>query len=156
MRFYLLMLWIGLMSSAIGCSKKPANEPEIKYVGVSKNFMPQNKQDSMILEFSFIDGDGDLGNDSEDAIFVRDSRDNSLVATYQIPQHLQSDKKKCQEGTITLVIYSRCCVYADSSSCYPNGNVGLDSLYYSLQMRDRAGNWSNTIQSELIELDCSR
>jgi len=152
--YLLLLLWLALL--AVGCGKKPPNEPEIKYVGVSKPFMPQNGQDSMILEFSFTDGDGDLGSDGEDAIFIRDSRDSSLVATYQIPQYLQSNKKKCQEGTITLVVYSRCCVYNDGTSCYANPNVGLDSLYYLVQMRDRAGNWSNTIQTELIELDCSR
>ncbi len=156
MRFYLSFALFLAVLSIFACGKKPPNEPAIKYVGTNKTFMVQNRQDSMLLEFSFTDGDGDLGDGSQDAIFIRDSRDSSIVATYQIPAYLQSDKKKCQEGTITLLVYSRCCVYADSSSCYPNSLIGLDSLFYELQMRDRAGNWSNTIQTELIELDCNR
>ena len=78
----------------ISCKKKPPIEPTIEYIGVSKSFMSQNRQDSMILEFSFVDGDGDLGIDGEDAIFVQDSRDSTVVAAYQIPNYLQFDKKK--------------------------------------------------------------
>lgn len=136
------------------CKDKYAKEPAIEFMSVSKSFMTQNGVDSMQLRFSFVDGDGDIGNEEEDNVFVSDARTNQLVASYRIPEYTPNPKQTFRKGEISLVVYAQCCIYPDSTSCYVNAAHPLDTLRYLVQVRDKAGNWSNVIETSPVVLDC--
>lgn len=117
--------------------------------------MVQNGADSLLVTFSFEDGDGNIGNDVEDNVFVRDARTHQLVARYRIPEmNANRNRKGSRQGDITLILYSQCCIYPDSSSCYANSVFPVDTMSYTIQVIDKAGNSSNVITTDRIQLDC--
>lgn len=118
--------------------------------------MPQGGTDSLYLKFSFKDGDGDIGSDKIDNVFVSDSRTDSIIAAYRIPDYLGSTpNNSSREGEITLVIYSQCCIYSNGSSCQPNTVEPEQTMTYEIQIQDKAGNYSNKIQTSELTLECS-
>jgi hypothetical protein len=72
------------------CVKPPdyPDEPVIDFKTLSKNTMYQATfgQDSVVITFSFTDGDGDLGfQDDQSSIFIVDGRDSFSKPPYRIP-----------------------------------------------------------------------
>lgn len=149
-----LLIFSILFFSITACRKTDPPEPALTYLSISKGFMAQNGQDSLLLTFSFTDGDGDIGNDTEDNIFVTDSRTNQLIASYRIPEVDENSSKNGRQGDITLILYSQCCIYPDSSSCYASTVFPTDSMSYKIQVKDKAGNLSNIISTDAVQLDC--
>lgn len=145
-----------ITSLGIACRKQHAIEPTLSYKGISKSLLLQNRQDSVIIDLAYEDGDGDLGSDTEDQIFVTDLRTDSLVATYRIPPFPNPDKKQYREGTIRLLLYSGCCMYANGTSCTINFSEPRDSVRYSIYIKDRAGHVSPAIYTDWLELDCTK
>jgi hypothetical protein len=152
---YKYCLWM-LLFGFFACGKRPPKEPVLTYKSISKYILNQNRQDSVLVEFGFTDGDGDLGSSTDYQIFVRDDRTDSIVGQYKIPPFDNPDKKICREGTMRVIVYAGCCIYPNRTSCYPNASIPLDSVKYKVQVQDRAGNVSNMIETELIQLDCTR
>jgi len=151
------ILYIVLLMSLIwttSCKKKYPLEPVIEFETVSKSFMTQNGADSMQLTFSFTDGDDNLGSNTADNIFLMDGRNDQMIASYMLPKYEDNSNQNFRKGEVTLVVYSRCCVYPDSSSCYLNSDYPLDSMTYKLQVQDEDGNFSNIIETSVINLDC--
>lgn len=148
-------LLLGLfLLGIVACKDKYPAEPSIEFISVSKNYLTQNGADSLQLKFSFVDGDGDIGDEETDNVFVTDARTGQVVASYRIPEYTENTKHTYRKGEISLIVYSQCCIYPDSSSCYANAAYPLDSMVYTVQVRDKAGNWSNTIESSIVQLDC--
>jgi hypothetical protein len=147
-----ISLWLLSLSA---CRKTPAGpEPIIEVKTVSKVFLKQNGQDSLYLTLGFEDAEGDLGSESVDNILVSDGRTGNLLASYRIPNYL-NDQNAYRKGEITLVVYSGCCIYSDSTSCRPNPAVSTDTMKYQIKIRDQAGNWSNEVLSPNIVLECN-
>lgn len=128
--------------------------PSIEIKSISKYTMRQNGQDSLLLELEFEDHDGDIGDDVSQTLFISDSRTDSLLATYLVPRISTSDRLRRAKGSISVVVYSACCKYSDGTSCYPNPNSPTDTVRYKVQLQDRAGNLSNSISSDRINLTC--
>jgi hypothetical protein len=141
-----------LIFSFWGCDKYQSDIPRITFISNSKSILTQNNQDSTFVKFSFEDGDGDVGNDTTDNIFIRDARNGQIIVRKRIPNFANTTSYK--EGELTLVIKSPCCIYPDGSSCYPNSNIPNDKTRLLIQMKDNAGNWSNEISSPEITIDC--
>lgn len=143
----------------ISSCKKPdyPNEPELEYKSISKTYMAQNGQDSLVLTFAYTDGDGDIGSDATDNIFVRDSRTGSLVASYRFPNDSDQEAGEYRKGELQLIVYSACCIYNDTSfaACSPNPNQLEDTLRYTIEVVDQAGNESNIIESDEVYLECN-
>lgn len=145
---------IGSVAGLLGCKKKYPPEPAIEFISISKNFLSQNGADSLQIKFSFVDGDGDIGNEETDNVFVSDARTGQIIATYRMPEYNENTKHTYRKGEVNLVVYSQCCIYADSSMCYANSNYPLDSMTYLIQVQDKTGNFSNTIETGIVQLDC--
>jgi hypothetical protein len=128
--------------------------PSIEIKSISKYTMRQNGQDSLLLELDFADNDGDIGDDVVQTLFISDSRTDSLLATYLVPRISSSDRLRRAKGSISVFVYSGCCKYSDGTSCYPNPNSPTDTIRYKVQLQDRAGNLSNSIMSDKINLTC--
>jgi hypothetical protein len=141
---------------AFSACRKPiiGSVPVIEYEGISKYALTQNGQDSLLLEISFSDDDGDIGSDTEKLLYVSDSRTDSLVATYLVPRISQSDRARRRKGSISVIVYSACCRYSDGTSCYANPNSPTDTVRYKIRLQDRMGNLSNTLTTDRITLNC--
>jgi hypothetical protein len=141
------------------CLKPPDYpiEPVIEFVGVSKGAFRQGltARDSVIVSFTFTDGDGDLGSNDSLNVFVTDSRDNFVANQYRIPFIPEEGTANGISGEIFITIYSTCCYFPDNTPpCTPSVANPRDSLTYRIQIRDRADNWSNVIETSKIFVLC--
>lgn len=140
--------------SLFSCQEKYSTTPILTFSELSKSFMTQNGTDSLFLTFLFEDGDGDIGSDTSKNIVVKDSRNGSILASYKVPDYLLNNSSS-RKGSITLVVYSPCCHYPNGTSCQPSTTYPTDKMQYEIQLQDRAGNWSNIIQSDFVTLECT-
>ena len=151
---------IALSLLVFGCINAPQYpiEPEIKYLGLSRNTMKQGNfsTDSLSVRFSFTDGDGDLGSEDSMSIFLIDTRDNSDNIKYKIPLIPEAGASKGISGDVKFVLFSTCCIFEDpfTAPCTSNEDEPSDTVIYQLYIEDRAGNKSNIIDLDPIILDC--
>jgi hypothetical protein len=151
-----------VLFQAASCLKPPDYDeaPTIEFVSWSKNTVFEDStfvvngtevtaSDSLLLVFKFTDGDGDLGpldqNDPATNIYLTDNRDQS-VKEYQMPRLTPDGSIKAISGEITVAI--------TSFACQPNN--GEDQFHYTVQIKDRAGNLSNTFDTPPITIDCQQ
>ncbi len=150
--FLLLLYFVSFFS----CDKATSKIPFVEFVSVSKSYMVQNSGDSLFLVFSFTDGDGNLGSDTSDNIFVKDSRNGLNIATYKLPDYLgNNNTNSSRSGEVSIVVYAQCCIFPDSSSCYSSTQFPERSMKYQVQVVDNEGNYSNIMESSEITLECS-
>lgn len=102
-------------------------------------------RDSVFLSFSFFDGDGDLGaNTNSPSVFLVDSRD-STTYQYFLPAVNEFIRKqpKGYEGVIRVNILAAALVL---DSLLP------DNLHYEVHVVDAAGNASNSFTTPTIKI----
>lgn len=152
--------------TAFSCVQPPnyPNEPFITFRDFNKTAIAQGNlnaiPDTLVIRFDFEDGDGDLGfvKDSID-VFLTDSR-KGFVNTFRLPFIPDEGAGNGISGTIILRIpntpFNICCTYPDNSAtCQPNPNFPTDTMSYSIQIRDRANNYSNKIQTDVLTILCN-
>lgn len=166
MRKYIFFLTlIGL--TAFGCSNPPTYplEPVITYEGISRSEIPQSSNsiedlDTMIIRVGFTDGDGDLGDADSVNIILKDSRDGfeNIFKIKPIPALGSGDGIS---GTIAIKLTNNpntkyfCCTFPNTRvTCIPSTEYPFDTMSYSIRIRDRAGNWSNSIKTETFSILC--
>lgn len=126
--------------------------PKLTFKEVSRQAMQQGGADSLFLTFDFIDGDGNVGSDTNN-IQVLDSRTDELLSTHRMPDFVNNVAQE-RSGTITLVLRSPCCVYPNGTRCQSSTQYPTQTMRYQVRLIDQAGNWSNTIESSTIVLEC--
>ena len=141
-------------------------EPVVTYLGINKTVIEQgnaaNLLDTLVLRFGFTDGDGDLTSQGDtiiDAILF-DSRSPELKTSVKLPFISEQGAANGISGEITIKILNKpfkiCCTYADgTSSCLPHPTISQDTFSYLLQIKDRAGHYSNKVQTETIKILCN-
>ena len=182
MRFYLFLLFIvTLMSSCIKYPEYP-DIPAIKAPIISKSLVQETiptmvnnewvqNADSVDLSFEFTDGDGDLGLqdgntaqnvyfiDSVDLcltkdssqykinanVFVKDMR-TGCVRIYNMPYLTPEGSVKTISGRISILL--------NTFICRKNIVRDYDTVFYEMQIVDREGRMSNTIQTDDLIIDC--
>jgi hypothetical protein len=144
------------------CANPPdyPNEPIIEFKNVSKTLLRQgqlnSKNDSLIVSFSFTDGDGDLGDKDSVNIYITDLRDGN-VRESRIPFIDPQGAGNGISGDISVQLYTTCCTYVNSEGiklACESVPVPYDTVVYSISIKDRSGNKSNTIQTPPIVLQC--
>jgi hypothetical protein len=150
------IVFIGIFS----CVKPPDYpiEPAIELIGISSDTMVQGNRnnDSILLVISFTDGDGDIGNEMDFDVVVRDLRDDFITDRFRLPVVPAPGSNNGISGEITLTIYTTCCVYANGQPpCTPSEQFPTDKVQYEIHILDRAGHQSNSIQTPPITLLCS-
>jgi hypothetical protein len=149
---------IALLQSCIIAPDYPVI-PNIEYKGINKNIIDQGrlKDDSLLIQITFTDGDGDIGDATNKAnIFLIDDRDGKMV-TYSMPLIPQKGVTNGVSGTITILhttLFNICCYYPNADPCSVPNTPTTDTVTYSLYIEDRAGNLSNTIQLQPIIINC--
>jgi hypothetical protein len=154
------ILWLAILSGLLiaGCSTPPdyPNEPVIEYLRMNKSAIAQGNQnaqpDTLKITFGFTDGDGNLSSESDSMdVFLTDSRDG-FETTFKLPVLPTQGVGNGISGEITVKIpntpFQICCTYPNGApACLPNDQFPTDEFYFTIQLRDRAGNLSNTIQT---------
>lgn len=162
LRISLFLLTVSV--TIFACVNPPdyPDTPVIEYIGVNKLTVYQASQgmpaDTLAISFSFTDGDGDLSLEDTTDIFLYDSRFPSvLYGGYKVPEIPLEGTGNGIRGEITVQIINfpqnLCCV-DNGISCPDFPAIDVDTLSYTIQIRDRAGNFSNFIQTETIGILC--
>lgn len=157
----LVLLCATFLLALYGCIKEPDYpiEPYIEFVSMSKSTLNQgqNKEDTLYITFSFTDGDGDLGynpEDNETDIYLTDIRPFGITTEYKLPRLPQRGVSKGISGEVTIKVFTTCCILDPTDPCMvqPDSSV---SFHWELQIRDRAGNFSNVIETEPVTVICN-
>ncbi len=160
---YLFAFGLAFLTST--CVQPPnyPNTPEIAYIGMNQNTIVQGNVgaplDTLEITFSFTDGDGDLGIEGNTFdIFLTDSREG-FTDIKKLPVVPDQGIGNGISGEIIVRLPNQlniCCTYPDGSTpCLPNANFPTDTMSYTIQIQDRAGNMSNKIQTEVITILCN-
>ncbi|MBK6948669.1 MAG: hypothetical protein IPH16_11995 [Haliscomenobacter sp.] len=165
--YLVFSIWLGVLFLA-SCSRPPVYPPEpvIEYVGLNQNAIEQSRDasiplDTIEIRFSFTDGDGDLGSEDSINIFLEDSRDGTiqLFKINPIPKLGAGD---ALTGEVKILLTNSpitryfCCTFPNTNlTCLPSKQYPSDILSYQIQIRDRAGNWSNKIRTDPISILCN-
>jgi len=151
MKWQLIIFLVLLTAGLASCAKKPgryANEPYIEYKGRWPDSIRSGSgEDTVFISFRFTDGDADLGNDASSGnydIFATDSRDATLYSYLfpNIPDQIRNPEKG-MEGTCTFYILA---AFLTLRPDHPDA----DTVSFSIYIKDRAGNQSNTIQTDPV------
>ena len=152
------LLWLCLaIFSLAACTKETTktNEndpfpmigdtPEITLMKVSKTTI-QQYVDSLVFTIQYLDGNGDVGTEDPDtpSIVVVDTRDpDLLVFEYHLPPQGPPDTEIILQGTLDIVL--------DNSILIDMNNTS-EQTSFKIRMTDRAGNWSNEVETETITI----
>ena len=161
-----------LANVMVYCVKPPdyPDEPVITFMSVTPGTILQRpffRQPDTVytdLKFSFTDGDGDIGfSDTAVSIIIRDLRSPNLPKDYRLPMVDPQGAGNGISGEVLVRVPVSCCIPDPVNGiqlppCDTNSvsNQLIDTLIYSIQIKDRAGHLSNVIECEPIILRCKR
>ncbi len=154
---------IGSLLMLFACTSPPDYpiEPVLEYKSVSKPFMTQSSiptVDSVVINFTFTDGDGDIGEETNtEYIFLTDTRTGFVDNTFSLPLVPVQGVGNGISGEVSIIVQTTCCIFPDGGPppCEPSTEFPTDELIYEIYMVDRAGNKSNIIRTEPIQLLCN-
>lgn len=145
--FCLVVILTGLS----GCGKENTGEPEpisnipsIKFVSITPGTAVKY-QDLIQIKIDYTDGDGDLGENVSDVknLFCTDSRNN---VTYQFRI------RQLAPDSANIAITGRLSFELDPQGFIDDNNT-TETATYSIYVKDRAGNQSNTVQTTPLTIN---
>jgi hypothetical protein len=134
------------IASLSACKKdieKPSTIPSITFEGISPGTVHQFK-DSVLITIGYTDGDGDLGenNSTVQNAFVTDSR-NNLTYSFRIRQLAPDQANIIIRGKLDIIV---------PAVALQNSALASESVSFSVKIKDRAGNMSNSVSTTSIEV----
>lgn len=129
---------------AASCKKDSAvsSVPVIKFLDVNSTSIKEFK-DSLVLRFEYTDADGDIGEDNPDKndLFIKDRR--LANADYYFVKPLSPPGSEIKiKGIISVQI----------KNTFLLGTGNSELTQFDIKLRDRAGNWSNSINTPNITI----
>jgi len=138
---FLLFTFYFFISS---CKKKEESSttPQIEFVSISPSSAVEYVN-SITISFSYDDLDGDLGQNDPNVtnLYVTDSR-NGVTYNYRISQLAPEGASIHIKGNLNVII---------KNTAITDNSVS-QSVTYSLYLKDRSGNSSNTITTTAITI----
>ncbi|MEY3983581.1 MAG: hypothetical protein RL160_1138 [Bacteroidota bacterium] len=137
--------WL-LCASLCSCSEEnpyaPNPVPFLSLDSVSSTNIVQFK-DSLRMYLRFEDGDGDLGalNPDSNSLSVQDARFNR-PDFYFVPAQAPANAKVHIKGRFVLRM----------KNLFLLGSGNTEPTTFTLRIKDRSGNWSNTVSTPLINI----
>jgi len=139
--FVICFLFAFLMSS---CKKDEPEKfpPFINFLSISPDTVVQF-QDSVIIKIRYEDQDGDIGFDNPDepVIWVKDSR-LPEADLFHLPPLTPDEQNLSIQGDL----------YIRLKPPFLFGNGNIEQVTFSIKLRDRSDNWSETIQTTPIAI----
>jgi len=163
LRTDLIIISFFLVLSYYSCSVNPgfSETPSIEFLSISEDTINQGSlfTDSIFLRISFRDGDGDLGTGATgifENIIITDSRTDELYDRFRIPPLDISGAMTGIEGTITMKVYTTCCIFPDETPpCEAPTEFPTNELTLDIQLKDDSGKLSNVVTSTPLTLLCN-
>lgn len=134
-----------LLVAAISSCKKDdsiaSDIPSIELVSVSSNNIAEG--DPLTFRIKYTDGDGDLGENNANAhnLFLTDNR-VGVTYEYRIQELAPSGSSLIIRGNLDVVL---------NTTAITNGS-NSQNVTYSIYVKDRSGNQSNTVTSSDITI----
>ncbi|WP_116124944.1 hypothetical protein [Lewinella sp. IMCC34183] len=156
-------LWLLAVAFVLGSCVSPPDypdEPVIQYESISKNTLYQftnGPADSVVIQFSFTDGDGDISVQDSSDIFYVDSRFPEVPPTpLSLPTVPSEGTGNGISGDVffTLINTNQICCKFNDRFCIADPAYPVDTFSLFIYMVDQAGHISNTIQTEQIQVPC--
>ena len=128
----------------LSCSKDSvlSSVPVIKFLDVNSTSIKQFK-DSLIIRFEYTDADGDIGEENPDKndLFIKDRR--LANADYYFVKPLSPPGSEIKiKGIISVQI----------KNTFLLGTGNSELTQFDIKLRDRAGNWSNSVNTPNISI----
>ncbi len=163
-------LFAAILFLVCSCVNPPSYPPKPKIEFLSVTPTTINQLDSVDVTVYFEDGDGDIGfekfnpeqcdlcdtscfNHPTFSVFLTDLRTGCLEP-YNVPFIPAKGSSNAISGEIIIRVSSICCVPPSGFPCAVEPNYPNDTVYYKLQIRDRAGNLSNVVEVGPIFIGC--
>lgn len=147
------------------CVRPPeySDVPTLEFRSFSKDTMRQGvfSEDSVFLVLYFTDGDGDFGTPGQGTqknIFIKDKRTNRTFREFKAPFVPVEGTGNGISGTITIKLFSTCCIYPEPSGIFPcevSDEFPYNDIALEVFITDRAENKSNTITTPALRLQCN-
>jgi hypothetical protein len=139
------ILFLGGITLVVSCSKKEeiSNIPEIEFISVTPTMVTQF-QDSLIFRISYKDGDGDLGENIDTVynVFLTDSR-NNVAYKYRLQELAPLASNISIQGNVNIKL---------NGVGLLDENADQETASFSIYVKDRAGNSSNTVTSSVVTI----
>jgi hypothetical protein len=114
--------------------------------------------DSLNITLYFTDGDGDIGVEQSDSLpnlFIIDSRTGNIAESIKLPKVSDAGFGNGISGIIELKLYTTCCLFTNNiPPCSVIEGINFDTLNYKIYLVDKAGNKSETVETNSIILEC--
>lgn len=145
MKYFIYILSLSFLISS--CSKEDDEaeteigpEPQISFVSIDPMEV-ENFKNSVTLTITYKDANGDLGftNPDEYALSVKDSR-LDIEDWYHVPPLAPPESVLKIQGSLEIVL----------NSMFILGNGDSEEVSLTVKIKDRAGNWSNIIQTPVF------
>ncbi len=120
--------------------------PAIELLAVNPTQVVEH-QDSIVFRISYTDGDGDLGTDDPDITTVEliDNRDpDLLIFGYHLSPRTPEGSTLSIQGELSIVL---------RNSILLDDNNSSEQATFSIRIKDRAGNWSNQVETETVTIE---
>ena len=145
----IIMLFFFGLGFTISCKKKdvlPISEsPSIELLSVNDTEIKEFS-DSLIFTVSYRDGDGDLGTESPDSTVIEliDNRDpQNLIFDYHLSPRSPNGAELIVQGQLQMVLKNIIILNSANTS---------ETTTFSIRIKDRAQNWSNTVESGEVRI----
>ena len=114
--------------------------PQLKVLSISPTNV-QEFRNQVILELQYLDYQGDIGSENPDekTLWVQDSRLDS-ADWYHVPPIAPIGEEVAIRGTFTVPM----------NRLFLMGNGQSETLFFTVKLKDRAGNWSEEESTETI------
>jgi hypothetical protein len=133
-----------ILLAFVSCNKDSAvsSVPIIKFLDVNSTTIKEFK-DSLVIRFEYTDADGDIGEDNPDKndLFIKDRR--LANADYYFVKPLSPPGSEIKiTGIISVQI----------KNTFLLGTGNSELTQFDIKLRDKAGNWSNSINTPNIKI----
>lgn len=142
-QLYMALVWLAGLSACKEAEPVPVNPvPFISLDSLSRSSVKEFT-DSLVIYVRYEDGDGDLGEINPDinSLEVQDQRFQKADA-YFIPPQAPTDKQLRIEGRLAIRL----------RNLFLLGTGNSETTAFRIRLRDRAGNWSNSINTPNIAI----
>ena len=123
-------------------------EPVIELIEVTPaSYQVQQYVDELVFTISFSDGDGDLGTDDPDipSIELVDTRDPSVLTfEYHLPPRTPAGSEIKIIGQLNIILDHTILIDENNDS---------ETTTFKIKIKDRAGNWSNEVETPEITIN---
>ena len=143
---YVLFIQMVIIFTLPGCKKEaPISEvPSITFVSISPN-PAVRYQDEVMITIEYTDGNGDLGENTPDIknLFVTDNR-NNVTSEFRISQLAPTGVSIIIQGKLNIKL---------PPQGFVDDNKTTETAVYSIYLKDRVGNLSNTVQTTALVIN---